>query len=59
MKAESMVINGLQISKLASITAHPALRQKLYAIVRYNDENHSLIHRIIEWPGLKRTTVII
>ena len=31
--AESGVVNGPEISKLASITSHPALRQRLYATV--------------------------
>jgi len=41
--AESVVINGPEISKLASITTHLAVRQRLYAAVIHNDENHSLI----------------
>ena len=45
MGAESVVVNGPEISKLASITTHPALRQRLYAAVQHNEENHSLI----EW----------
>ena len=43
MGAESVVVNGPEISKLASITTHPALRQRLYAAVQHNEENHSLI----------------
>lgn len=43
MGDERVVINGPELSKLASITTHPALRQKLYATVIRNDENHSLI----------------
>ena len=43
MGAESVVVNGTEISKLASITTHPALRQRLNAAVQYNEENHSLI----------------
>jgi len=36
-------MNGLETSKFASITTHPALRQRLNAAVQYNEENHSLI----------------
>jgi len=43
MGAESVVVNGPEISKLASITTHPALRQRLHASFQYNEENHSLI----------------
>lgn len=43
MGAESVVVNGPEISKLASITTHLALRQRLYAAVQHNEENHSLI----------------
>ena len=39
MGAESVVVNGPEISKLASITTHPALRQRLYAAVQHNEEN--------------------
>lgn len=51
-----MVINGQEISKLASITTHSALRQRLYATVMRNEENHSLIQWImaackITWPN--------
>ena len=38
-------MNGPEIAKLATMTVHPALRQRLYAGNQYNDENHS----IIEW----------
>ena len=38
-----VIVNGPEISKLASITTHPALRQRLYATVQHNEENHSLI----------------
>ena len=43
MGAESVVVNGPEISKLASITTHPALRQRLYAAMQHSEENHSLI----------------
>lgn len=42
MGAESIVVNGLEISKLASITTHPELRQRLYAAIQHNEENHSM-----------------
>lgn len=42
-----MVINGPNISKLASITTHPALRQMLNATVIHNNENHYLIKWIM------------
>ena len=56
MGAESVIINGPEISKLASITTHLALRQMLYAIVIHNDENHSLIQWLmvacrLTWPN--------
>lgn len=43
MGAETVVINGPEVSKLASIASHLALRQRLYATVQHHDENHSLI----------------
>jgi len=62
MGADSVVINGAEISKLASITTHPSLRQRLYVTVIHNDENHSLIWWImvtylIAW--LNRSDVLI
>ena len=39
------MVNGMEISKLATMIVHPALRQRLYAGVQYLNENHS----IIEW----------
>ena len=45
--AENVVINGPEISKLASITTHSALRQRLHATVIHNDENHSVIQWIM------------
>jgi len=42
MGAESVMVNGSEISKLTSITTHPALRQRIYA-VQHSEENHSLI----------------
>ena len=40
---ESVVVNGPEISKLTSITTHPALRQRLHATVQHNEENCSLM----------------
>lgn len=40
MGVESDVVNGPEISKLVSITTHPALRQRIYAMVQHNEENH-------------------
>lgn len=43
--AESVLVNGPEIAKLATMTVHPALRQRLYVGNQYRDENHS----ILEW----------
>ena len=43
--AESVWVNGQKIHKLATVTVHPALRQRLYADNQYLKENQS----IIEW----------
>ncbi|XP_021238701.1 uncharacterized protein LOC110391220 [Numida meleagris] len=56
MGAESVVVSGPEVSKLASITSHPALRQRLYATVQHNDENHTLMDWLmaacrITWPN--------
>lgn len=56
MGAESLVVNGLDIWKLASITAHPALRLSLYTTFQNNEENHSEIKWLmaaccITWPN--------
>lgn len=56
MGAESVVVNGPEISKLAANTTHPALRQRLYATVLHNEEKHSLIQWFIAvcwitWPN--------
>ena len=55
-RAGTVVISGPEISKSASITTHPALRQRLYETVIHNEEKHSLIQRImavcrIMWPN--------
>ena len=53
--AESIVINELEISKLATMMLHPALRQRLYAGIQYTNENHSVIDWLmvachVVWP---------
>jgi len=55
MGAKSVLINGPETSKLASITSHLALSQRLYATVEH-DKNHALIQWImavcrITWPN--------
>lgn len=47
MGAESVVVNGPEILKLASITTHPALKQILYTTVQHNEEIHSLIQQLM------------
>jgi len=54
--AENVMVNKSEISKLASITVHPALRQRLYAAIQYTNENHSVIDRLMAacrmaWPN--------
>ena len=53
--AERVMVNGLEISKLATMMVHPALRQRLYAGVQYTNENHSVIDWLmvacrVVWP---------
>lgn len=47
MEAKSVIINGLEVSKLASITIHPTLRQGRHATAMRNDKNHALIQWIM------------
>jgi len=54
--AESAMVNGPEISKLATMTVHPALRQRLYAGVQFPDENHSVVDWLMAacrmvWPN--------
>ena len=54
--AESIVINELEISKLATMMLHPALRQRLYAGIQYTNENYSVINWLmaaccVVWPN--------
>lgn len=54
--AESALVNGPKISKIASITTQPVLRQWLYVTDIYKEENHSLIQWIMAdcqlvWPS--------
>jgi len=50
------MVSGPEISKLATMTVHPALRQRLYAGVQFPDENHSVVDWLmaacrIVWPN--------
>lgn len=54
--AERVMVKGLEISKLATMTVHPALRQRLYAGIQYTNENHSVITWLmaachVVWPN--------
>lgn len=53
---ETVIVHEPEISKLVPVTSHPALRQRLYAIIQYQDENDSLIAWLmvacfITWPN--------
>lgn len=37
------MVNGPEVSNLATVTMHPALRQRLCAAVQYSSENQSVI----------------
>ena len=45
--AGSVMVNGLEIPKLATMTVHPALRWRLYTGIQYDNENHSIIDCIM------------
>ena len=50
------MVNGTEISKLATMTVHPALRQRLYMGIQYANENHSIIDWLMAacrmvWPN--------
>ena len=50
------MVNGPETSKLATMTVHPALRQRLYASIEYTNENHSIIDWLMVachmvWPS--------
>ena len=54
--AESIMVNRPEISKLATMTMHPALRHRLYVDVQYANENHSIIDWLMVachtiWPN--------
>ena len=54
--AESIMANGPEISKLATMTVHPALRWRLYTGIQYDNENHSIIDWLMAacrmvWPN--------
>ena len=56
MGAETVVVNGPEISKLASITSHPALRQRLHTTVQHHEGNDSLMDWLmaacrVTWPN--------
>lgn len=56
VRAETAVVNGPEISKLASITSHPALRQRLHTTVQHHEGNDSLMDWLmaaccITWPN--------
>lgn len=44
---KSVVVNGSEISRLASIMIKSALKQRLYATVTHSKENHSLTQWIM------------
>ena len=50
------MVSGPEISKLVTMTVHPALRQGLYAGVQFPDENHSVVYWLMAachmvWPN--------
>ena len=50
------MVSGPEISKLVTMTVHPALRQRLYAGVQFPDENHSIVDWLMAacrmvWPN--------
>lgn len=50
------MVNGPEISELATMTVHPALRQRLYAGIQYTNENHYIIDWLMAashmvWPN--------
>ena len=54
--AETVIVSGPELSKLATITVHPALRQRLYVAGQFPDDNHSIIEWIMAacraiWPN--------
>ena len=54
--AESVMVSGPEISKLATMTVHLALRQRLYAGVQFPDENCSVVDWLMAacrmvWPN--------
>jgi len=53
--AESVMVNGLEIPKLATTTVHPALRQRLHVNVQYANENHSVIDWSMVVCGVNQT----
>ena len=50
------MVSGPEISKLATMMVHAALRQRLYAGVQFPDENHSIVDWLMAacrmvWPN--------
>lgn len=50
------MVNGPGMSKLVSITSRPAMWQRLHSTVRHDDENHSILQRLVAvckltWPN--------
>jgi len=50
------MVNGLEISKLATMKVYPVIRQRLYAGIQYTNENHSVIDWLMTachmvWPN--------
>lgn len=40
MRGESVIENGLEISNVVSIVLTITLKQRIYAMVQHNEENH-------------------
>jgi len=56
LEAESVMVNGPEISKFATMTVHPALRLRLYPGIQCANENHSVIDWLMVaccmvWPN--------
>ena len=54
--AESVMLSGPEIPQLATMTVHPALRQRLYTGVQFPYENHSMVNWLmaachVVWPN--------
>ena len=54
--AECVMLSSPDLSKLATMMVHPALRQRLYAGVQFPDENHCVVDWLMAacrmvWPN--------